>query len=189
MLDERPRHPIERIHQNVETIASLHARAEDEVSAHQRGVESVTAAVGRPASIYAIALVVLGWMTINLLLPRLGRSALDPPPFPLLQGAVGLSALFVTIIVLTTQNRQSKHAEQRAQLDLQVNLLAEQKVAKVIALVEELRRDMPAVPDRVDRVAEVMTTPLDPNAVMTALVETFDPRANADSAKPEKGPR
>jgi uncharacterized membrane protein len=164
----------------VETIASLHARGEEAIDVHQRGIEHITAAVGRPVALYLIVLLVTAWVTANVSLSLMGFRAIDPPPFSMLQGVVGLSALLVTIMVLTTQNRQNKRAEQRAQLDLQVNLLAEQKVAKVIALVEELRRDLPTVPNRVDRVAEVMTTPLDPDAVMTALVKTFEPEVPED---------
>jgi uncharacterized membrane protein len=161
--------PPEHIHQNVETIASLGARSQAELSRHQRGVERVTAALGRPRSIYLVVAAVALWVLCNVCASRLGAPPLDPPPFEVLQALVGLAALLMTIMVLTTQNRQSKAAEQRAHLDLQVNLLAEQKVAKLIALVEELRRDMPAVRDRVDPVAEVMTEPLDPAAVMSAL--------------------
>lgn len=103
-------------------------------------------------------------------------------------------------MVLTTQNRQSRHAERHAQLDLQVNLLAEQKVAKLIALVEELRRDMPSVPDRVDPVAEGMTEPLDPEVVLTVLEDGSRGRGQSsapssrergrcdDSAQPDPSP-
>lgn len=157
------------ITQNVQTIASLRARAEEEVGRHQRRIEWATAALGRPRSMYVAVLLVVAWVGVNGRLHQLGLPAPDPPPFSYLQGVVAVAALLTTLMVLATQNRQSKHAEQRLQLDLQVNLLAEQKVAKLIALVEELRRDMPAVPDRVDPIAEVMTEPLDPAAVMSAL--------------------
>jgi uncharacterized membrane protein len=80
----------------------------------------------------------------------------------------------MSTMILITQNRQTTHAEQRAQLDLQVNLLAEQKVAKLVALLEELRRDMPSVRDRVDQVAEGMKEPVDPHAVLSALEQTLE---------------
>src|SRR6266700_3830954 len=79
----------------------------------------------------------------------------------LLQGGIGLCSLLMTIMILTSQNRQVKHAEQRAQLDLQVNLGAEQKIAKLIQLVEELRRDLPNVRNRVDPIADAMTKEVD----------------------------
>lgn len=170
-----PAPPAEHVTQNVETIASLRTRAEGELSAHQRRIEWATAALGHPRSMYVILLLAAVWVAVNTGMPHLGLAPLDPPPFSYLQAAVGLAALLTTVMVLTTQNRQSKYAEQRDHLDLQVNLLAEQKVAKLIALVEELRRDIPSVPDRVDPIAEVMTEPLDPHAVVTAMEHTLVP--------------
>ena len=106
---------------------------------------------------------------MNLLAGRVGLHPLDPPPFYWLQGLVGLGALLTTTTVLTAQNRQTYDAQQRGQLELQVNLLAEQKIAKLIALVEELRRDLPTVRNRVDQEADVMQEPVDPHAVLSAL--------------------
>jgi len=48
----------------------------------------------------------------------------------------------MTIAVLIKQDRQEK-AGREAQLSLQLNLLSEQKIAKLITLVEELRCDLP----------------------------------------------
>jgi uncharacterized membrane protein len=90
---------------------------------------------------------------------------------------VTLSALLMTTLVLITANRQTRNAEERSHLDLQVNLLAEHKVAKLIALVEELRRDLPMVRDRIDREADAMQEAVDPNAMIEAL-------AGASEAEP-----
>jgi uncharacterized membrane protein len=163
------------VNQNVETIAALQAKAEETVSHHQRLIERLTAFVGRPVAFYSIIILVSSWIAFNLAAMRWGTTRpLDPPPFFWLQGAVALSALLVATMVLTTQNRQAKHAEKRSQLDLQVNLLAEQKVTKLIALLEELRRDLPVVPDRDDPVAAAMTRAVDPHAVISALEGTFE---------------
>jgi uncharacterized membrane protein len=193
-LEDRAASPTKKIHENVETIASMRTRAEEQVGAHQRGIERLTAALGRPLSIYVSIVVAAVWVICNACASRLGIEAPDPLPCQYLQGIIALAALLMTIMVLTTQNRQSKHNEQRAHLDLQVNLLAEQKVAKLIGLLEELRRDSPAVPDRVDRVAEEMTEPLDPNVVMTALERTqetgaADPDETAAASKDRNGER
>ncbi len=56
-------------------------------------------------------------------------------------------------------------------LDLQVNLLTEQKVAKVIHLLEELRRDLPMVKDRHDPQAAVMQERADTAQLASALDE------------------
>jgi uncharacterized membrane protein len=42
-------------------------------------------------------------------------------------------------------------------------------VAKLIALVEELRRDLPMVRDRIDREADSMQEAVDPAAMLAAL--------------------
>jgi uncharacterized membrane protein len=65
------------------------------------------------------------------------------------------------------------HAEQRAQLSLQLNLLSEQKIAKLITLVEELRCDLPNVKNRYDPKAEEMKQAADPHVVMNALEKTL----------------
>jgi uncharacterized membrane protein len=161
--------------QNVETIVSLRTRAEEQVNRHQRGIERLTVVLGRPGTVYAIVGTIAAWMTWNAALTAMGRPAWDPPPFSWLQGLIGLSALLMTTFVLTTQNRQGKLDEQRSHLDLQINLLSEQKAAKIIELLEELRRDLPNVRNRVDQVAEVMQEAADPGAVMSALEEIERP--------------
>lgn len=82
--------------------------------------------------------------------------------------------LLVTLVVLTRQNRQAAHAQTRAQLDLQLHLVQEQKTAKLIALVEEFRRDLPGVRRRRDPVAEAMTIQVDAHRVMEVLEDTLD---------------
>lgn len=170
-LEDDPTRPSEPLSQNIEAIKTLHARAEQEVSQHQRAVEAVTVFFGRPAFLYGIVLVVVLWIVPNLLPRRLGIPRFDPPPFNWLEQTVTLSSLLITTGVLIKQNRQEKLAERRAHLSLQMNLLAEQKTAKLIALVEELRRDLPSVRDRYDPEAEVMEESADPHQVMNLLEE------------------
>jgi uncharacterized membrane protein len=164
--------------QDVESVASIRARAEQRLDKHQRMMEVLTAALGRPRTVYVTLSIVVGWVAFNLVTPKLfGWQRIDPPPFFWLQGMVTLSALLMTTLVLITANRQTRNAEERSHLDLQVNLLAEHKVAKLIALVEELRRDLPMVRDRIDREADAMQEAVDPNAMIEAL-------AGASEAEP-----
>lgn len=171
---------------NVETIGALHQRAERRATWHQRAIERLTAAVGRPALFYAVVVGVTAWSLGNGLLHRAGHRVPDPPPFFWLQGVVSLGALLVTTMVLITQNRQAKVAERRAHLDLQVNLLAEQKATKVIALLEELRRDLPGVPERRDSEAERMAASADPHVVARALEETLAPGREGSKPGPSR---
>jgi uncharacterized membrane protein len=159
-----------QVSQEVESVASIRARAEQRLDRHQRMMEVLTTALGRPRTVYLTLSIVVGWMAFNLVTPKLfGWPRIDPPPFFWLQGMVALSALLMTTMVLITANRQTRNAEERSHLDLQVNLLAERKVAKLIALVEELRRDLPMVRDRIDREADSMQKAVDPEAMLAAL--------------------
>lgn len=172
MRDDPPEVP-EHVARSVETIGELYGREEHRVDRHQRAIEALTVALGRPAMLYAVLALVLAWSVGNALAPRLGVRPLDPAPFFWLQGAVSLLGLLVTAMVLVRQNRLGRLAQRRAHLDLQVNLLAEQKIAKLIALVEELRRDLPGVQNRRDTEAEAMAAAADPRAVLQALDATL----------------
>jgi uncharacterized membrane protein len=163
----------------LQTVLTLRARQREQVGPHQRLVERITLALGRPLTIYLTIAFALAWAAFNTVAPALSMPVLDPPPFSRTQGVIGLVAVLMTTMVLTTQNRQAMHAEQRLNLELQVSLLVEQKVAKLIALVEELRRDLPNVHDRKDSLAEAMTNAVDPGAVLSVLEQNPSVAANA----------
>jgi len=164
----------EHISQNIETIIALHTRNEKDVPRHQRVVEGVTAFFGRPTFLYIIIIMIALWVAPNVLPRRFGVRQFDPPPFGWLQFSLSLGSLLMTTGVLITQNREEKLAEQRTQLSLQLNLLSEQKIAKIISLLEELRTDLPNVRDRHDPEAKVMKEAADPQAVMEALEQRLE---------------
>jgi len=168
--DEAPA-VIENVEQNVKAVGVLKRRADDRAGTHQLFIERATEAIGRPRTLYFTLCAVVVWAAWNLVSPHVGVAAVDPPPFFWMQGVICLGSLTMTTMVLTAQNRQTRHVEQRAHLDLQVNLLAEQKIAKVIALLEELRRDLPIVANRTDPVADAMQESVKPDNVISALEE------------------
>jgi uncharacterized membrane protein len=89
----------------------------------------------------------------------------------LLAGILSLAALVSTTVILIAQNRQTRIEQQHMHLALQVNLLTEQKVAKVINLLEELRRDLPMVKDRYDPQADSLARQTDAKQVLSAIEE------------------
>lgn len=80
-------------------------------------------------------------------------------PFAVLQGIISLAGVFIASLILTTQRRDNEIASHREQLTLELSILAEQKAAKIIGLLEELRRDLPSLPVRIDKEAEALFNP------------------------------
>ncbi|MDQ2840797.1 MAG: DUF1003 domain-containing protein [Acidobacteriota bacterium] len=58
----------------------------------------------------------------------------DPYPFALLCMLVSLEGVLLSTFVLIKQNRMSQRADQRSHLDLQVNLLSEKEITKILQL-------------------------------------------------------
>jgi uncharacterized membrane protein len=160
----------DRIDQNIEIMAALQRREREMTSASQRLVERLSRFIGRPAFLLGVLVFVVGWVIANVGTP-FGMASFDPPPFELLDGVLSFSALVTAAIVLIAQNRQTKREQQHRHLDLQVSLLTEQKVTKLIHLVEELRRDMPMVKDRDDPQATELQETTDTAAVISAIEE------------------
>lgn len=156
---------------NIEAVLAFYAREEEKISRWQRILERISLVIGQPVFLGFILLFVTLWMLASIVLHRLGIAEFDPAPFFWLQGIVGLGALLTATVVLTKQNRLAKLEEQRAHLDLKVTLLTEQKAAKLIDLLEELRRDLPNVRDRQDPDAATLQQPMDPEGVRATLDE------------------
>jgi uncharacterized membrane protein len=157
------------VNENIGTIADFYARHEDRVSATQKVVEKMALFLGSPGYVFANVILIVGWIAGNLLAPDLGWTQIDEPPFFWLQGLVGLNAFIISTTVLIRQNRMSRLADHHAHLDLQVNLLTEEKSSKIIALLEELRRDLPNVRNKTDREADELAKHADAKAVLSAI--------------------
>jgi uncharacterized membrane protein len=153
-----------------DSIAVIEKRAHEDRSLHQRWIERVTSTVGQPGTVYVLIVFIVGWIAVNLALHAAGR-AFDPPPFSWLQGIVSLSALFMTIFILTTGNRISQHDVRRDQLDLQINIMTERKISKVIEMLEAMRADTPGIPNRHDPEATEMRNAIDPHDVVRKIDE------------------
>ncbi len=171
-----PRNPVvtaplpDPIAKNIEAITALHTQEVRDIPTHQRLLENMALFFGRSAFLYSLLIVLALWIlgsSLESFLP------FKLPPFSWSGQGLDAAALVISTGVLVRQTRQENFAEQRAQLMLQLNLLSEQKIAKMIALLEELRADLPDVADRHDPEAEVMQAAADPIAVLEALQENL----------------
>lgn len=154
---------------NICTIAEFYERHEQRMSSAQVAIEKLSLILGSPAYVVGNVVFVVCWIVANLVAPEYGYPQIDEPPFFWLQGLIGLNAFIISTTVLIRQNRMSKLAEHNAHLDLQVNLLTEEKTSKIIALLEDLRRDMPDVRNTIDPEADELSRPADKRTVMSAI--------------------
>jgi uncharacterized membrane protein len=164
--------------QNIDSVLEVRKREREQRSAPHRLVDRISRIMGRPLYLLGLFMFAGIWIAMNLLAPQFGRTAFDPSPFPLLDGILSLAALVTTTVILIAQNRQTRIEQQHMHISLQVNLVTEQKVAKIIKLLEELRRDMPMVKDRYDPQAASFAQETDALQVLTAIEEvglTKDP--------------
>ena len=165
----------DQISQNIDAVLEFYTREEQKISRSQRILERISHFIGQPVFLGFILLFVALWMLANDALRQFGMAEFDPAPFFWLQGMIGLGALLTANVVLTRQNRLAKLEEQRAHLDLKVTLLTEQKAAKLIDLMEELRRDLPNVRNRHDPEATALQQSMNPDLVLAALDERSEP--------------
>jgi uncharacterized membrane protein len=119
--------------ENVRAVADLERQAIHQRTRLERFTDRVTAFAGNPAFIAGHVV----WFGLWILLNR-GSAPLDPYPYSLLNVVVSLEAIVLTSFVLMTQNRMALHADRRAHLDLQVNLLAEQELTAILQMVYSL---------------------------------------------------
>jgi uncharacterized membrane protein len=122
---------------NIEEIVRLEKEAERQRPPFSRAADLVAGFAGRIGFVLAHAAVIALYVALNTeLVP--GVPAFDPFPFGLLGGIFSLEGVLLASFVLMKQNRMSARAEERAHLELQISLLAEQEVTKVIQMLERI---------------------------------------------------
>lgn len=159
----------DHISDNIDGVVALQRRESEALTPAQRRLERLGRFVGRPTYLVGLLLTATLWVVVNITAPSMGFRPFDEPPFPWLDLVLTFVALVTTTVVVIGQNRQTKLEQRRAHLDLQVNLLTEQKVSKLIHLLEELRRDLPNVRDRHDPQAHALQERADTGKVLSAI--------------------
>jgi uncharacterized membrane protein len=122
---------------NIDTIVHLEEEALKRRCLSDKLADAVATFVG---SVPFVALHIVWfviWVAINRgMVPFL--KAFDPYPFALLCMIVSLEGVLLSTFVLIKQNRMSQRADHRGHLDLQVNLLSEKEITKVIQMLERI---------------------------------------------------
>ena len=128
------------IERNIRTIINLRITASRARNVQDRAADAVTAFSGNLVFIYLH----VAWFSIWVLLNtgRFGIRPFDPFPYGLLTMVVSLEAIFLSALVLITQNRLTDEMEHRADLDLHIGLLTEHELTRVLQMLDAIQEKL-----------------------------------------------
>ena len=137
----RPPQTPRAAQENIEKVIQLEEDASQSRSLADKLADAIANFVGSIPFVIIHIGVLAAWVATNLgLIP--GVKPFDPYPFQLLCMIVSIEGVLLSTFVLIKQNRMSQQADYRAHLDLQVNLLTEKEVTKLLQAVERLSSKM-----------------------------------------------
>jgi uncharacterized membrane protein len=120
---------------NVETIAKMQRASDNSRTFGERVADGVAATVGSWPFILVQTGLLAMWLALNV---AGWFYQWDPYPFILLNLVLSFQAAYASPIIMMSQNRQAKLNDRRNQLDLQINLLAEQENTEMLKLLRLL---------------------------------------------------
>jgi uncharacterized membrane protein len=159
------------LERNIRALQLRRQRDEEKAPAEERVADAITRFTGSMPFVY-IHLAAFGfWIVANLGwvpgVPRWDES------FVVLAMIASVEAIFLSTFVLISQNRMQAAADKRADLDLQISLLAEHEVTKLAALVSDIAKRL-GVETEVDDELREIKRDVAPEAVLDEI----------DAAKP-----
>jgi CRP/FNR family cyclic AMP-dependent transcriptional regulator len=113
---------------------------DERLSIGQRVADVIAAFSGSLPFLLINLVVFVGWLAANTIGPN--RFQFDPYPFQFLTMAVSLEAIFLSIFVLVSQNRQAVKDRLNADLDYQVNVKAEMEMGVMASQIREIERKL-----------------------------------------------
>jgi uncharacterized membrane protein len=152
--------------ESLEAVARFHSEHAAQATWPQKVVESLTSVLARPTSVFATVVIALA---LSLFVARAAEDGVHGALFAWMEFFATVSAVLIAMFILVTQTRADALAERRARLSLELVLLADRRAAKLLSLLEEMRRDDPNLRNRADPESEAMSTPTDPHAVSRAI--------------------
>jgi uncharacterized membrane protein len=79
------------------------------------------------------------WIIFNIPWPWIRFQPVDPFPFTFLTMVVSLEAIFLSAFILMSENRQGRLGDRRSRVNLQVDMIAEREITKLMEVVVEIR--------------------------------------------------
>lgn len=125
------------IERNIRTLIRLRLKADRARGLQDRISDAITTFSGQVMFVYVHIVWFGAWILLNT--GRFGMAPFDPFPYGLLTLVVSLEAIFLSTFVLISQNRLSEDAEHRANLNLQIALLTEHEVTRVLQMLDAIQ--------------------------------------------------
>lgn len=132
----KPPHLAEAVERNIRALREIRRQLEAKKTMQDRIADAITHFAGNLIFVeFHVA-----WFAVWILWNTgvLGLDVFDPFPFGLLTMIVSLEAIFLSTFVLVSQNRLTALSDKRSDLDLQINLLAEYEITKILRLTDAI---------------------------------------------------
>jgi uncharacterized membrane protein len=157
------------LRRNIDALRRRREEQEGRAALDERLARAVTRFAGSMRFVYVHGLLYGAWIVANLgWVP--GVKPWDPS-FVVLAMIASVEAIFLSTFILITQNRMAAAADRRAELDLQVSLLAEAEITKLVELVSMMAERMEVSAEEEQEIEE-MKQRVAPEAVLDAIEET-----------------
>ena len=157
------------LRRNIDALRRRRAHEEEGAALDEKLARAVTRFAGSMRFVYVHALIYGAWIVANLGWIR-GIEPWDPS-FVVLAMIASVEAIFLSTFILITQNRMAAAADRRTELDLQVSLLAEAEITKLVELVSLIAERMNLTASEEHEIEE-MKQRVAPEAVLDAIEET-----------------
>jgi len=156
------------LERNIQALKARREREEAEATGQERIADAITRFTGSMLFVY-LHLAFFGfWILANLGwvpgVPKWDES------FVVLAMMASVEAIFLSTFVLISQNRMSAASDKRADLDLQISLLAEHEITKLTALVSAIA-DRVGVEVKGDDELDEVKQDVSPEAVLDEIEE------------------
>ena len=150
---------LERLGERRRALSAFRAQAARSQSLAIKIADKLTSGIGSiPFLVFHICLFT-GWIAFNLKILS-STTPFDPFPFGLLTLIMTLEQSLLTIFIIMSQNRASETADLRNEMDLQINILAEEEISKVIHMLRLIGEKLDITEILNDHEAQVMESPI-----------------------------
>ena len=156
------------LRRNIEVLRRRREDEEARATGDERLARAITRFSGSMRFVYLHLLIYGGWIVANLgVVPGVGPW---DSSFVVLAMVASVEAIFLSTFILITQNRMAAAADRRAELDVQISLLAEAEITKLVELVSEIAARL-EVPQAQQEEVQEMKKLVQPEAVLDAIEE------------------